>query len=108
VSCVFNGTGTYVAGATAWLRYNFVPARSRLLPYAQAGAGFVFTDIDRNLLGQDFNFNLGLGVGFRYLISERWSLSLEYRYQHISNANLAHRNVGINAHGPVLGLSFFF
>jgi hypothetical protein len=36
------------------------------------------------------------------------SVNLEYRYQHISNANLAHRNLGVNAHGPMLAVSFFF
>jgi lipid A 3-O-deacylase PagL len=105
---VFEGVGSYVTGATAWLRYNLVPHSARLVPYAQAGGGFVFTDIDRGIVGEDFNFNLGLGVGARYFLSERWSLNLEYRYQHISNANLGRKNIGINAHGPILGVSWFF
>ena len=46
------------------------------------------TDIDHSILGQPFNFNLDLGAGVRYFIGRNWSLSLEYRYQHISNANL--------------------
>jgi Lipid A 3-O-deacylase (PagL) len=107
-SRVFHGIGTYVAGVTTWLRYNFVPPRWRLAPYAQAGAGFVFTDIDRRVVGQDFNFNLDLAVGFRYFIRSNWSLGLEYRYQHISNADLGRRNLGINAQGPVLGISYLF
>ena len=44
----------------------------------------------------------------RYVLARHWSLDLEYRYQHISNANLAGHNLGINAHGPVLGISYFF
>ena len=107
-SRVFKGVGSYVAGATLWLRYNFVPPTCRLTPYAQAGGGFVFTDIDRGIVGEEFNFNLDLGVGVRYFIASHWSLDLEYRYQHISNADLGRKNIGINAHGPVLGVSFFF
>src|SRR3989442_1784106 len=38
-SAIFQGAGTYVAGETLWLRYNFLPQRSRrLAPYIQAGA----------------------------------------------------------------------
>jgi len=106
-SGIFTGRGNYIAGATAWLRYNFVPPQSRLAPYAQGGAGFVATDIDRGIVGQIFNFNLDLGFGFRYFIRPRWSLNLEYRYQHISNAGLGRKNLGINAHGPILGISYF-
>jgi opacity protein-like surface antigen len=108
-SALFQGQGSYVAGATGWLRYNFAPRPGwRLIPYAQAGAGIVWTDLDRRMVGQDFNFNLDLGVGLRYLISRHWSLNLEYRFQHISNANLNRRNIGLNANGPLLGVSYFF
>jgi hypothetical protein len=107
-SGVLKGIGTYAVGATTWLRYNFVPPRCRLAPYAQAGAGFVLTDIDRRVVGQEFNFNLDLAVGLRYFIRPDWSVGLEYRYQHISNADLGRHNIGVNAHGPVLGVSYFF
>ena len=105
---VFDGTGSYAAGWTLWLRYNFVPSHSRFTPYTQVGAGFVFTDIDRRLVGQDFNFNLDVGLGMRYSLDAHWALNLELRYQHISNANLGQHNIGINALGPILGISYFF
>jgi hypothetical protein len=35
-------------------------------------------------------------------------LNVECRYQHISNANLSRHNIGINADGPMIGLSHFF
>ena len=47
-------------------------------------------------------------MGVRYFLSKRWALALEYRYQHISNANIGAENVGINAQGPILGVSFLF
>ena len=105
---IFHGPGHYIAGATLWVRYNFVPPRWRVLPYAQAGAGLTSTDIDHRYDGQDFNFNLDLAGGIRCFIVPRWALNLEYRYQHISNANLGNKNIGINAHGPALELSWFF
>jgi hypothetical protein len=107
-SAVFDGPGDYIAGMTLWLRYNFVKPNCRLVPFFQMGAGVVSTDIDRNIVGQPFNFNLDIGAGVRYFVARKWSVNLEYRYQHISNANTGDRNIGINAHGPILGISYFF
>ncbi len=107
-SGIYKGSGTYIVGGTTWLRYNFVPSRWRFSLYAQAGGGFVITDIDEAIVGQRFNFNLGLAPGIRYFLNSRLSTNLEFRYQHISNANLGRKNLGINACGPILGLSWFF
>jgi hypothetical protein len=105
---IFRGSGNYLGGGTVWLRRNFVPKNWRLTPYIQGGLGITITDADRVLVGQNFNFNLDVGVGARYFVTRNCSLNLEYRYQHISNAKLARHDLGINAHGPMLGISFFF
>jgi opacity protein-like surface antigen len=105
---IFNGEGTYVTGTTVWLRYNFVPETARFAPYAQAGMGLTGTDLDRRIEGQTFNFNLDLGAGVRYFVARNWSLNLECRYQHISNADMAKHNQGINAIGGLFSVSYFF
>jgi len=105
---IVKGRGEYVAGATLWLRYNFVPRESGFVPFLQGGAGPTSTDLDRRLEGQNFNFNLNLGGGTRYFFTPDWSVNLECRYQHISNANLSSRNLGVNAIGPMLSVSFWF
>jgi opacity protein-like surface antigen len=105
---IFNGEGTYVTGTTVWLRYNFVPETGRFAPYAQAGMGLTGTDLDRRIESQNFNFNLNLGAGVRYFVARNWSLNLECRYQHISNADMAEHNLGINAIGGLLSVSYFF
>jgi len=107
-SAVFKGCGGYVAGMTGWLRYNFVPQRCRMVPFAQGGAGVTFTDIDHHVVGETFNFNLDLGAGVRCFVARNWSVNLELRYQHISNAHLNPVNLGINSYGPILGVSYFF
>jgi len=107
-SAIFEGSGSFIAGITVWMRYNIVPPGWRLVPFAQAGMGLTSTDIDHKYVGQPFNFNLDLGIGTRYLLSEHWSLNLEYRFQHISNADMGQHNIGINGHGPVLGVSYLF
>lgn len=105
---IFKGHGNCISGGTFWFRRNFVYPNWRMVPYVQIGAGVTFTDADRVLVGQTFNFNLDAGIGARWLVSRRCSMSMEYRYQHISNANQARHNLGINGQGPVLGVSFFF
>ncbi|MDB6019975.1 MAG: ompW [Pedosphaera sp.] len=105
---ITKGKGNYIAGTTLWGRYNFIQRGWHVTPYAQLGAGFEFTDLDRSMLGQSFNFNLDAAGGLRYFIARRCSLNLEYRFQHFSNAGLSRKNVGVNAQGPVLGVSWFF
>jgi len=105
---IFEGRGNYAAGDTVWLRYNLVPAGSKLKPYAQMGGGAECTDIDRRILGEDFNFNLNLAAGLRYMITPRCSFNLEYRYQHFSDAGLSKVNLGVNAQGVVMGISYLF
>ena len=107
-SGIFDGPGGYIAGITLWARYNFVQPGWRFIPYAQAGAGATATDINPHIVGQTFNFNLDIGLGTRYLLNQKWAVLLEYRYQHISNANSGAHNLGINAHGPILGICYLF
>jgi lipid A 3-O-deacylase len=105
---VFEGRGNYIAGGSAWVRYNFVQPDWRLVPYLQAGAGAEATDMDQRLIGETFNFNLGISAGARCFIARDWALNVECRYQHISNATIARHDIGINAVGPMVGVSFFF
>ena len=107
-SAIFQGPGEYIAGVTLWCRYNFVQPDWRFVPYVQGGAGLTATDISRGIVGQTFQFNLDIAAGTRYFLAERWCLNLECRYQHISNANTGKHNLGINALGPLLGVSYFF
>ena len=80
-------------------------ARKRCRQLSWSDIRVVGTDIDRGIVGQRFNFNLG--VEARYFVAKSWAINLEYRYQQISNANLGHRNLGINAYGPILGYPSF-
>jgi hypothetical protein len=56
----------------------------------------------RLALGCNPLFHTGISVGHQ--ITERWSVM--GTWQHISNANLCNRNVGINTYGVRLGYSF--
>jgi hypothetical protein len=105
---IFNGRGTYTASGTLWLRYNIVPSSCKLVPFVQLGGGVSMFDLDRQIFGQAFNFNLNAGLGARYFLNEHTSINAEYRFQHISNAGMDEHNLGINAQGATVSVSWYF
>jgi opacity protein-like surface antigen len=42
------------------------------------------------------------------LLDERLAVYLGYRFLHYSNANLDTPNRGVNSHGVIVGVSYFF
>jgi lipid A 3-O-deacylase len=110
---IFHGPGNVLAGASIFLRYNFIQPGARLVPYYQMGGGGVYTDITHgapsgNAIGADFEFNLQSILGVRYLINSKWSINLEGSYRHISNAGLADPNYGIDQVGGAIGVGYRF
>jgi len=111
-SFLFEGSGNLFIGPTALLRYNFVQPGWKVIPYVQGGIGIVYTDAyeDRSqkAIGQALEFTPQASIGLKYLVADDWSIDLEAMFHHISNANLADRNSGINAIGGFLGATYFF
>jgi lipid A 3-O-deacylase len=109
---IFDGFGDIVLGPTALLRYNWVQPGSRFVPYLQGGAGFVynnaFEDRNQRAVGEAIEFALKAAVGCHYFVNDHLSLDVEGGYIHISNADLASRNLGINAVGASLGMTLYF
>jgi len=109
---VVSGFGDIVVGPTALLRYNWVQPHSRLVPYLQGGAGFVYNDAYENryqrAIGEAMEFSLKAMAGCHYLVNDHVSLEIEAGFNHISNADLASRNLGINAVGGSIGITFYF
>jgi hypothetical protein len=58
--------------------------------------------------GQDLNFNWLIYGGARKRWSDRMSGSLGIYFQHVSNTGLDKVNPGLNAIGPMLGLSWHY
>jgi len=111
-AALVEGPGTGYIGANFTLRYNFVQPSARWVPYAQIQAGGIYNDISdherQRVFGSSFAFNLQAGFGVRYLCTDHCALFLEADYRHISNADTADRNLGLNSVGGLLGASYFF
>jgi hypothetical protein len=78
----------------------------------QIGAGALGNNIYKGErqreIGEGFEFVLQGDVGLRYMISDKWSMSAEGGYRHISNADLAARNEGLNSIGMLMEMSYRF
>jgi lipid A 3-O-deacylase len=109
---VTDGPGNYLTGGSLLFRYNFFHPGSRFIPYFQLGGGGLHSDAaedpTQRLIGGAFEFVLQADIGARYLLNDRWSILAEGGFQHISNADTASRNVGVNALGGRLGLGFAY
>ncbi len=112
VAEVLNGPGNYLAGGRVLFRYNFVQENARWVPFIQVGAGGLASDAYRDhsqrILGSAFSFTHVGDIGLRYMINSRWSVMVMLDYEHISNANSANRNLGVNAVGGMIGISTFY
>jgi hypothetical protein len=113
-SAVTQGFGNYLLEFALLFRYNVVYPGWRIVPYFQIGAGAVYNDLykDRtqDLIGQAVEFSPQASLGFRYLLGKRWSLDAEGIFHHISCAGMDghERNVGTNAFGGLIGVTYFF
>lgn len=90
------------------LRYNFLFAERRFVPYLDANLGIVGIDFDLDRQADGFNFNVGAGGGVHWFVRPRTSIDTEVRWQHISNAGTRRPNDGINDVLFLLGVTHFF
>jgi len=112
VSGIVDGPGDILANVVLLLRYNFVAPSAKVVPYIQIGAGGTYSDAAddpvQRRIGSDFSFNLQAGLGARFFLNERTAIFAEANFRHISNADSADRNTGLNSLGGGLGVSWFF
>ncbi len=81
----------------------------RWIPFWDAGAGVLRTDLEPRVPEQSTrtNFVLETGPGVQYLLTERVAVTLGVRFHHISNARKGESNLNLNATLGYFGLSFF-
>ena len=75
-------------------------------PYIVGGAGLIWTSLDVPEIDRVFNFQLLYGVGVRQVTRRGPGLILEFRNHHISNANTAGENLGVNAATVLAGVQW--
>lgn len=97
------------AGGSLGIKYNLL-SFGRWMPFWDAGAGMLWTNLVPRIPEQStpFNFMLETGPGIHYFLTTGMAFTVGIRYHHISNADIGRRNTGLNAVMPYVGLSWFF
>jgi len=89
------------------LKFNFRRHR-RVQPFGQATGGFLYFNEQVPLAGAArFNFTFDFSGGVQVVNSNRRSFTIGYKYQHISNANRATFNPGVDVQMIFAGFSVF-
>ncbi|HEY3706718.1 MAG TPA: acyloxyacyl hydrolase [Terracidiphilus sp.] len=86
-------------------RASFLPD-SRVQPFVSGNGGFIyFNNRVLSPQGSQFMYTIDYGAGLTFFRKKRQSVSLGYRYQHLSNANISHHNPGTDANTFYLQVS---
>lgn len=97
------GSGISPAGFQA----NFLPAK-HVQPYFSTDGGFIY--FDKKVLspdGSQWMYTIDFGTGIQIFRKARQSVSIGYRYQHLSNANISVHNPGTDANTFYVAVSRF-
>ncbi len=89
------------------LMFRYAWAAGRWQPLFMFGAGVLFTNEPVPPGETTRNFTPQGGVGLQYFVTDRWALSGEYRFHHLSNKGQTETNPGINSHLVLFGLSWY-
>lgn len=94
-------------GATLLLKYAY-PLTEKIYPYGIAGGGGIFLTQHTREQSTQCNFTPQIGGGFAYFLKKDFSVNLEYRVRHLSNANTKEPNEGINVRMCLVGISWYY
>ena len=96
--------GGRMLGATLMFRFNFKPWK-RVVPFLDVGSGPLNTTTNLHApeLSGHFQFMSQGGVGIQYFFQPQRAFVVEYRYLHMSNADMQLPNLGFNASMLTLG-----
>src|SRR6266404_3050580 len=89
------------------LNFNFRRNR-RVQPFAQTTGGFLYFNEQVPVAGAArFNFTFDFSGGVQIVNTNRRAFTIGYKYQHISNANRANANPGVDVQMIFAGFSVF-
>jgi hypothetical protein len=81
---------------------------SRFQPFLSTDGGFVY--FDKRVLspeGSNWMYTIDFGGGVNFFHHRNQAVTLGYRYQHLSNANISEHNPGTDANTFYVGVSRF-
>lgn len=99
---------TYGSGLSpVGFRANFYPD-SKVQPFLSTDGGFIyFTDRVLSPQGSQFMYTIDFGGGLQIFRKQRQAVTIGYRYQHLSNANISLHNPGTDTNVFYVAVSRF-
>jgi hypothetical protein len=81
---------------------------NRVQPFLSTNGGFIYFD-ERVLSpqGSQYMYTIDYGGGLQFFRKQRQSISIGYRYQHLSNANISKHNPGTDTNAFYVAVSRF-
>jgi hypothetical protein len=107
INPVVNSKMNIEYGIGLGIKYMY-PITDKLSPYIMGSVGPHYISVVTNDQANGFIFADTIGVGFYYFLTKNSAINLGYRFRHISNADLADPNSGIDTHSGTIGYSVFF
>ena len=96
----------YFAGGSLLARLNALAfERRRFVPFFEIGLGIGHLEFDLERRADGFNFVLQSAVGTHWFFSPRAAVTAQFRYHHISNAEIQEPNVAIDSGLVLLGIT---
>ncbi|MGI9245063.1 MAG: acyloxyacyl hydrolase [Verrucomicrobiales bacterium] len=110
VEAIVEGPENHYFGMSASpsIEYWFPRKRTYLHFAIGGGAGYIDSQGVYGGQGQDFTWNWFMHGGVRHFVTEKVAVSLGVYFQHNSNRGATDPNPGIDAVGPLVGLSWHF
>lgn len=100
------GGKAYGIGFNPWImKWNLVP-RGRISPYIEVGGGLVITTRQVPLGADTFNFTPSGAIGLN-LLRGKYHWSIDFRYFHVSDAQITPFNPGTDTFGFRIGFGEF-
>ncbi len=99
---------TYGSGLSpVGFQSDFFPSH-RVQPFFSTNGGFIyFMDKVLSPQGSQFMYTVDFGTGINIFRTQRQAVTIGYRYQHLSNADISHHNPGTDANTFYVSVSRF-
>lgn len=108
VSYTFYSHKNAEVGGNLAVKIGFLPEGWVFQPYLKVGAGGIYLTQHFREQSTQLNFTEFAGAGLHYFLTKNTALTMEYRYRHISNADIKRPNTGIGTNFGLCGISYSF
>jgi len=108
IAYVYDPNNNIEVGNNFLFKIGFLPETAKFQPYLKGGVGFLYMSQHTREQGSQFNFNQYAGLGLHYFFKKNLAFTIEYRFRHISNADIEKPNKGINTNFTTCGITYLY